>query len=140
LTATRIKSLSVRGFRAYGAAEQTLNVSTDIAVVWGANSKGKTSLAEAFEFLLTGRTARRELMASSQDEFADALKNAHLAPDKEVYVAARITAPDGRSHQSRRVLTSDYAKRQDCASRLEIDGTAAPEADLASLGIVVVLT
>ena len=80
----RIKSLSVRGFRAYGAAVQTLNLQTDIAVVWGPNSTGKTSLAEAFEFLLTGSIARRELMASSQDEFADALRNAHLAADQEV--------------------------------------------------------
>jgi DNA repair exonuclease SbcCD ATPase subunit len=81
LTGPRIKSLSIRGFRAYGAAEQTLNLPTDIAVVWGPNSTGKTSLAEAFEFLLTGSIARRELMASSQDEFADALRNAHLAAD-----------------------------------------------------------
>lgn len=33
-------------------------------------------------------------------------------------------------------MTADYAKRQDCASRLEIDGNAAREADLVALGIV----
>jgi recombinational DNA repair ATPase RecF len=62
----RIKSLSVRGFRAYGAAVQTLNLQTDIAVVWGPNSTGKTSLAEAFEFLLTGSTRafRRQALLS----------------------------------------------------------------------------
>ncbi|WP_442955015.1 AAA family ATPase, partial [Parasphingorhabdus sp.] len=70
----KIKSLTVRGFRAYGGAEQVLNLPGDIAVVWGPNSKGKTSLGEAFEFLLTGSISRRELMASSQDEFADALR------------------------------------------------------------------
>jgi hypothetical protein len=132
----RIKSLSVRGFRAYGAAVQTLNLPTDIAVVWGPNSTGKTSLAEAFEFLLTGSIARRELMASSQDEFADALRNAHLAADQEVYVAAGITAADDTAHYIRRVLTSDYAKKQNCTSCLEIDGALAVEADLAKLGIV----
>ncbi len=63
--ALRIRSLSVKGFRAYGAAEQTLNLPADLAAVWGPNSKGKTSLAEAFEFLLTGRIARREMMAST---------------------------------------------------------------------------
>jgi DNA-binding transcriptional MerR regulator len=131
----RLKSLSVKGFRAFGATEQTLNLPADIAVVWGPNSKGKTSLAEAFEFLLTGRIARRELMASSQDEFADALRNAHLGTDEEVYVAVRITAVDGTAHEIRRVLTRDYAKRQDCASRLEIDGAAATEVDLAKFGI-----
>jgi recombinational DNA repair ATPase RecF len=98
LTGLRIKSLSVRGFRAYRAAEQTLNLPTDIAVVWGPNSTGKTSLAEDFEFLLTGSIARRELMASSQDEFADALRNAHLAAEQEVYVAAGIIAADNVAH------------------------------------------
>jgi hypothetical protein len=112
-----------------------LSLPGDIAVVWGPNSKGKTSLGEAFEFLLTGRISRREMMASSQDEFADALRNAHLATDGEVYVTAQITAPDGSGHEIKRVLTADYAKRQDCASRLEIDGAEAQEADLTALGI-----
>lgn len=133
---TRIRSLTVKGFRAYGGVEQTLNLPSDIAVVWGPNSKGKTSLGEAFEFLLTGRISRREMMASSQDEFADALRNAHLPLGQEVSVTAAIIAPDGSDHEIRRVLTADYAKRQDCASRLEIDGVAAQEADLAALGIV----
>lgn len=131
----KIKSLAVRGFRAYGGAEQVLNLSGDIAAVWGPNSKGKTSLGEAFEFLLTGSISRRELMASSQDEFADALRNAHLADGQEVYVAATIIESDGTQHAIKRVLTSDYAKRQNCASRLEIDGTVAQESDLISLGI-----
>lgn len=136
MIATRIKSLAVRGFRAYGAAEQTLNLPSDIAVIWGPNSKGKTSLAEAFEFLLTGRISRRELMASAQDEFADALRNAHLLEDAEVYVTASMVAVDGKSHEVRRVLTGDYAKRQDCTSRLEIDGAVSTQTDLEALGIV----
>jgi hypothetical protein len=135
LTPPRLRSLSFKGFRSCGAAEQTLNLPSDIAVVWGPNSKGKTSLAEGFEFLLTGHIARRELMASTQDEFADALRNAHLAAGEEVYVAARIIVADGRVHEIKRVLTGDYAKRQDCTSRLEIDGAVATEADLAKFGI-----
>ena len=135
MTTPRIKSLSVKGFRAYGAIEQTLNLPADIAVVWGANSQGKTSLAEAFEFLLTGQISRREMMASSQEEFAGALKNTNLHEDEEVYVAAQLIATDATEHRIKRVLTSDYAMRRDCASRLEIDGAIATEEDLASLGI-----
>lgn len=134
--ATRIKSLTVQGFRSYGQPPQTLNLPADIAVVWGPNSKGKTSLAEAIEFLLTGRIARRELMASSQDEFADALRNAHVAANTEVYVSARIIDAGGNAHEVKRILTADYGKRQDCASRLEIDGAHASEDDLAALGVV----
>jgi len=133
--APRIRSLSVQGFRSYGLPAQTLNLPSDIAVVWGPNSKGKTSLAEAFEFLLTGRISRRELMASTQDEFADALRNAHIAPDAEVAVTSRITDADGNDHDVRRVLVNDYGKRQDCSSRLEIDGAEVAEDALEQLGI-----
>ncbi len=135
MPAPRLKSLSVKGFRVFGAAEQTLNLPVDIAVVWGPNSKGKTSLAEAFEFLLTGSITRRELMASSQDEFANALRNAHLAAGEEVYIAARITAADGTAHVIKRVLTGDYAKKKDCMSRIDIDGATSAEADMEKLGI-----
>lgn len=134
--AAKIRSLTVKGFRAYGGTEQTLNLPGELAVVWGPNSKGKSSLGEAFEFLLTGCISRREMMASSQDEFADALRNAHLPINQEVYVGANIVAPDGTEHEVKRVLTADYAKRQNCASRLEIDGAPAEESDLVSLGIV----
>ena len=129
-----IESLTVEGFRAYGAIPQTLNLPRGIAVVWGPNSTGKSSLAEAFEFLLTGRIVRRQLMASSVDEFADALRNAHLPEGDDVIVSARITAPDGTDHVLRRVLVSDYSKKQECTSRLEIDGVRATGDDLAKLG------
>ena len=118
-----------------GLPSRLLNLPSDIAAVWGPNSTGKTSLAEAFEFLLTGNIARRELMASSQDEFADALRNAHLAAEQGVYVAAGITAADNMVHQIRRVLTSDNAKKQSCISSLKIDGVLATEAGLEQLGI-----
>ena len=135
MTGLRLRSLTVRGFRAYGVAEQTLNLPSDIAVVWGPNSKGKTSFAEAVEFLLTGSIARRELMASSQDEFADALRNAHLPVGQQVYVAAKLIAAAGASHEIKRILTADYTKKQDCKSRLEIDGKTATKQQLATLGI-----
>ena len=62
---------------------QTLEFpSPALAAVWGPNSQGKTSLAEAVEFLLTGQIVRRALMASDQDDFADALCNVHLPPGR----------------------------------------------------------
>lgn len=136
MIAPRLRSLTVKGFRCYGAAEQTLNLPSDIAAVWGPNSKGKTSLAEAFEFLLTGSISRRELMASSQDEFADALRNVHISGTTEVCVSAKLIAADGTAHEIKRTLVADYAKRQDCQSLLEIDGAKAGDDALSSLGIV----
>ena len=131
----KIRSLTVKGFRAYGASPQTLNLSTRTAAVWGPNSTGKSSLAEAFEFLLTGRIVRRELLASSVDEFADAIRNAHLPRgDEEVVVSAHVSTDDGTEHELRRILVADYSKKRPCTSRLEIDGSAAREEDLARFG------
>ena len=132
----RINSIEIQGFRAFGQTSQKLDFSSSIAAVWAPNSQGKTSLAEAFEFILTGRIVRRELMASSQDEFADALRNAHMPATQPVYVEAEIFGADGAPHTVRRTLTADYGKRQDCQSTLEIDGSAATKEDLLALGIV----
>jgi recombinational DNA repair ATPase RecF len=54
--------LEVTGFRSF-AQRQRLDFGSDLALVWGPNSQGKTSIAEAIEFLLTGGTIRRELLA-----------------------------------------------------------------------------
>lgn len=130
----KVSSLWVRGFRAYGASPQTLNLSKGTTAVWGPNSTGKSSLAEAFEFLLTGRIVRRELLASSVDEFADAIRNAHLPRGDEVLVSARVVADDGTEHELRRVLVADYSKKRACTSRLQIDGSPGRDEDLTRFG------
>ena len=136
MTSPRINRIEIQGFRAFGKNKQELVFGSPIAAVWAPNSQGKTSLAEAFEFLLTGQIVRRQLMASTQDEFADALRNAHMPAEMPVYVEAEIVGTDGTPHQVRKTLLADYAKRQDCRSSLEIDGAPASQNDLAALGIV----
>src|SRR5688572_27232345 len=135
-TMPRINCLEVQGFRAFGPDVQKLDFSSPIAVVWAPNSQGKTSLAEAFEFLLTGSIVRRELSASTQDEFADSLRNAHLPDTTPVYVAAEIIGSDGKPHQLKRTLKEDYGKKSSCVSILEIDGAPAGPTQLAALGLV----
>lgn len=129
----RINWISVQGFRSFGAASQRLDFNSRLSVVWGSNSQGKTSLAEAIEFLLTGRTVRREFVASATREFSDCLRNAHLDAGAEVSVTAEVVGSDGVAHTVKRRLTSDYSATAACASDLTIDGTAAQ--DLSALGI-----
>lgn len=135
MTKPKIDSIEIQGFRAFGKKAQELAFGSAIAAIWAPNSQGKTSLAEAFEFLLTGQIVRRQLMASTQDEFADALRNAHMPSADPVFIRANITAPDGSKHSLSRTLTADYAKRQDCQTKLEIDGKPANEDQLAVFGI-----
>jgi chromosome segregation ATPase len=82
----KLRSLTVRGFRSFGAKAQTLECEGALTVVFGSNSQGKSSLVEATEFLLTGQTTRSQLHAGSKSEFAGCLRNVHLAPTEEVFV------------------------------------------------------
>ena len=130
MTSPKINKIEIQGFRAFGRNGQTLAFGSLLAAVWAPNSQGKTSLAEAFEFLLTGQIVRRQLMASTQDEFADALRNAHMPAGMSAYVEAEIAGEDGKPHKVRRTLISDYTKRRDCQSTLQIGGRDAKEAIL----------
>ncbi len=47
----RLNKVEVQGFRSFGSARQAPSLPDTIAVFWGGNSQGKTSLAEALEFL-----------------------------------------------------------------------------------------
>jgi DNA repair exonuclease SbcCD ATPase subunit len=132
----RINRVEIQGFRAFGKELQTIDIPSRIAILWGPNSQGKTSLAEAIEFLLTGSIVRRELLASSQDEFADSLRNAHMPAGLPVFVQAEIVDADGKAHLIKRTLVSDYTKKASCASTLEIDGARADQAGLVKLGVV----
>ena len=75
------------------------------------------------------------MTASAQDEFADALRNAHLPDGTDVFVEAELDV-GGTRHTIRRTLEADYAKKQICGSRLEIDRSPADESQLATLGII----
>jgi DNA repair exonuclease SbcCD ATPase subunit len=130
-----VSKIEVQGFRAFGKVSQTLDFNSLIACIWGPNSQGKTSLAEAFEFLLTGQIVRRELLASGQDEFADALRNVHMPKALPCFVRATFMLT-GKPHVVTRTLIADYGKRQDCQTALDIDDKAATETDLVRLGII----
>lgn len=134
MSKTKIKSVDVRGFRAFGAAAQPLAFYSEVAVVWAPNSQGKTSLAEAFEFLFTGSIVRRDLLSSAKDEFAGTLRNVHLKDSDEVFVEVEIEN-QGATHKVRRTLLSDYAKRGDCETKLEVDGQLTDESAFGGIGI-----
>jgi len=129
----KIKSLEIKGFRAYGIQAQQIDFEGLLTLVWAPNSQGKTSLAEAIEFLLTGKTVRREMIASAKREFAEALRNAHLPQTEEVYVAAHIEDETGCVHYVKRRLVRDYTGRDPCLSELEVDGK--PADNLKAIGI-----
>lgn len=121
----RLLSVTTRGFRAFGREPQTIECDGPLALVFGRNSKGKSSLVEGIEFLLTGRTTRVQLHDGSSSEFESCLRNVHLAPDEEVYVEA-VVEIDGNRYVTRRTLDEDFTKKGECKGTLTVDGSPAP--------------
>lgn len=132
--AGRLLWVEIRGFRAFGTEPRRLELDAPLIVVHAGNSQGKTSLAEALEFLITGRSSRRDLLGGAKAEYDNSLRNAHLPDgDLDVYIEAGVAAPDGVVHQVRRELVHDFGHGTECASRLLIDGL--PAEDLATVGL-----
>lgn len=132
----RISRLTIQGFRSFGKDPQSLDLDTSLAAVWGPNSEGKTSVAEAVEFLLTGDIARRKLLASAVDEFADSLCNAHVPEGTPTFVEIGLEANDGSPHTLMRTIVCDFTRRDFCTSTLMLDGAPVTKEALASVGIV----
>ena len=127
----KLKKIEIQGFRSFGTGRQLIELPPTIAVFWGGNSQGKTSFAEAIEFLLTGQIGRRELLASTKEEFSDSLKNVHIPNTSFVSISAEIICADGRAKILKRTLNEDYKKgSQGCTSIIQIDGHTCQEKDI----------
>lgn len=130
----RLLWVEIRGFRAFGTEPRRLELDAPLIVVHAGNSQGKTSLAEALEFLITGHSSRRDLLGGAKAEYDDSLRNAHLPDgDLDVYIEAGVVDPLGVPHKVRRELVQDFGYGTECASRLLIDGLLVE--DLAAVGL-----
>lgn len=128
----KIQKLEICGFRAFGEV-QTLDFQSNLALIWGFNSQGKTSVAEALEFLLTGTNIRRELLGGAKSEYEGSLRNVHLPATAPVWIKAQIVDDLGAPYEVCRTLVRDYTADSECVSNLTVDGTSVT--DLSSLGI-----
>ncbi len=106
----------------------------EIALIWGGNSQGKTSVAEAIEFLLSGTVVRPVMLGGAKNEYDRSLRNAYLPDDEPTVVRAGIEDEARQEHLVERELRADFGRGQDCSSRLTVDGVVVD--DLAALGIV----
>ena len=123
----RFTSLNICGFRGFNDA-QPLDLSDPIAVFEGPNGSGKTSIGEAMEWLLYGKTLKRtkgdEL---SKREYDGCYKNTHYSGAAPPFVEATLEDQTGRTRTIRRELKTDET------STLTVDGAVAQ--DLEAFGI-----
>lgn len=129
----RLKWVEICGLRSF-AIEQSLIFDKEIALIWGGNSQGKTGVAEAIEFLLSGTVVRPAMLGGAKNEYDRSLRNAYQPEGEPTVIRAGIEDPDGKERRVERELTADFGRGQDCASRLTVDGVEV--ADLSSIGIV----
>ena len=109
----KIKSLQAHYFRGFRQSEGPVNLSGDFIVIEGRNSSGKTSLAEALEWLFSGSLSRRESSdAGNARELEDCVANQFRPAGIDTWVSASFAhTPEGADVQEfslRRVLTEDY--------------------------------
>jgi len=83
----RLKRIKIAGFRGFND-EQVIELDGDLIIVSGDNHTGKTSLAEALEWLFLGYTARcrRGKDKYSKIEYRGIYRNIHYPDDKMAYV------------------------------------------------------
>ena len=119
----KVRFLSIRPyyFRGFHEPQRPINLNADLVTVDGRNSSGKTSLAEAMEWLLSGNIQRRE--QGDPAEHAGFIANRFRLDGQKTWVECDL-AVDGETTKIKRVLVEDYGSKKNshCTSRLFING------------------
>ena len=126
----RLRTLQAQYFRGIRTSLGVVDLSNGLIVIEGRNSSGKTSLAEALEWLFTGSLSRRETStAGNSRELEDCIGNQFCPDGEDTWVSAtfELEVAEGppQEVQLRRVLKEDYgsASNSFCASTLFLDST-----------------
>lgn len=98
----RMLGIKAGGFRGFNIAFE-LDLDHPFVIVYGPNGEGKTSVAEAVEWLLFGRTSKRDLASDNREEHQNSFRNAHHPAGSKPYIEATLLA-DGRKVVVRREL------------------------------------
>lgn len=109
-----VKILSIHPyyFRGFRGLENPISLSSDLVVLDGPNSSGKTSITEAFEFLIKGELLRRSLTIGNERELENCISN-QLKPENELtWVEAVFITESGERIVLKRILLNDYGCRK----------------------------
>lgn len=100
-------------FRGFRNLPSPINLTGKLVVIDGRNSSGKTSLAEAFEWLLSGQLVRRSLndMGDSK-ELENCIGNQLRPENEQTWVEAEFMATGGERIRLKRMLTRDYGEKK----------------------------
>ena len=108
----RLVSIQPHYFRGFRETPQPIRLNGDLVVIDGRNTSGKTSLAEALEWLFTRCLSRRESMdLGSPHELENCVSNQFRPDDDETWVSGTfvsLATGETETFTLRRVLKEDY--------------------------------
>ncbi len=104
----RLISILPHYFRGFRAPNALITLESDLIVVEGPNSSGKTSLCEAFEWLFTGGLSRRS--SGNPRELANCIANEFRPTGDQTWVEC-VLAVDKKPLTVKRVLSQDYSEK-----------------------------
>ena len=122
----RLDELKIMGFRGFNQ-QKGFTFSEGLNLIYAPNGYGKSSIAEAIEWLLFCDTSKLRY-ANSKLEFKDSLKNIHYEGSEKPFVEAILRMPSNSKIKIRRIYIND------AKSELYIDDK--PVENLDSLGII----
>jgi DNA repair ATPase RecN len=123
----RLNRITISGFRGFGKST-TIDLASDVVLVYGLNGSGKSSLVEAIEWLFFGDISRQRLSrCKSEFQYNEYLRNLHC--DANIQTAVEIQGSlNGEDVLLKRVYNG--ARKPDS---LFIDGS--PVTSLAALAL-----
>jgi hypothetical protein len=104
----KIKAITIQGFRGFNE-EREIQFDDRLTLIAAVNSYGKTSISEAFEWLLYGQTSKVE-KADSKDEYKGSYANCHLSPALNPTVTL-VLVDQGVENTLRAELVNDEIQR-----------------------------
>ena len=132
----RLVSIRPHYFRGFKALSKAIDLTGTLIVIEGKNSSGKTSLAEALEFLFCGSLSRREEHGEGNpEELENCIENQLRPSDESTFVEAAFVKHSGTPNEKpivlKRILTKDYGttSTSSCESQLHLDGSELSKED-----------
>jgi hypothetical protein len=123
----RLIELTVTNFRGFGPSATPIDLSSDLVLIYAPNGHGKTSVAEAIEWLFYGTTTRRQRGEQfSRSEYVGTFANVHGKAPVEVCLRGE--------HNGREIVLSRRLVDNE-KSQTFVDGV---RADFDTVGIVAV--
>ena len=118
---SRMRTLHPNFFRGFRKLPTPIDLSGDLIVIDGRNSAGKTSLAEALEWVLTGEIVRRR--SGDPKELSNCIANRFKPANEETWVEC-VVEQNGTRFTLKRCLVTDYnsTKNSRCESQLLVNG------------------